>query len=80
MMAGDHAHQKPRAGAGIAEIERRLGLCSPPMPTPPTVQAPSGWRVDGGAEPTHRRGRAQHVLAFEKTLDARVPDGERRPG
>ena len=44
-MAADDAHHQPRAGAGIAEIERRRpGRHKPPMPTPRTTQRPSPSR------------------------------------
>ena len=76
-MAGDDAHEEPRAGAGIAEIDDVLRLYEAADPDAVDMPAPRRLAVDLGAERAHRLGGAQHVLALEQAADMGAPDGER---
>ena len=59
-------HHQPAAGAGIAEIERRLRLCE--SGDPDTVHRPGeiAGSLHPGAQRPHRLGGVEHVLAFEQ--------------
>ena len=46
------------------------------MPRPRARQAPSAAALDLGAQRAHRRGGAQHVLAFEQAVDLGLADGD----
>ena len=57
VIGADQPHGQPRAGAGIAEIERRPAASSrQPLPTPSTIHS-SPRLLDHGAHGPHRRRR-----------------------
>ena len=76
-MAGDDAHHQPRAGAGIAEIQRLGRLQQRAEPGAPDAPAarPDGAR---SCAPSWRQAcaGAQHVLALEQPFDLRLADRE----
>ena len=73
-VASYYSHHQPRAGAGIAEIEGLVGVCSAPMPLPRTRQAPYRPARSRRPAPAGLPG-AQHVVAFEQALDTGFAEG-----
>ena len=70
-MAADHPHHQPRAGAGVAEVEcvaRRKNRADAQAADSP---APLADPLDAGAERAASLACAQHVVAFEQSLDRR---------
>ena len=67
-MPSDDAHHQPRAGSGIAEIERLRRLPQAPWST--TLDFPDIAALFGGrAESGDGSGRIDHVLCFEKATN-----------
>ena len=75
-VAADDAHHQPRAGAGVAEIERfarrqnraEPGAANPPLAGPETL--------DDRAERLARLAGPEHVVALEQPLDLRFAAGQ----
>ena len=68
-MAADHAHHQPRAGAGVAEIERVARRENRADAEAADAPAPLADPLDAGAERAAGFAGAQHVVAFEQALD-----------
>ena len=74
--AGDRSHHQPAAGAGIAEIERRLRLGKPGDPDAMHRPGEIAGSFDLRAQRPHRLGGIENVLALEQ---ARNPGCDRPP-
>ena len=75
-VAADDPHHQPRAGAGVAEIERftRRQNRAEPGPANPPLTGPEP--LDRRAERLAGLSGPEHVVAFEQPLNARFPAGQ----
>ena len=74
-VAADHAHHQPRAGAGVAEVERSARRENRADAQAADAPAPLADPLDAGAERAAGLAGAQHVVAFEQALDRRFRRG-----
>src|SRR5271166_2756495 len=75
-MAADDAHHQPRAGAGVAEVERLARRQDRAEAGP--ANPPSAWPepLDCGAERLAGLSGPEHVVALEQPLDLRFAAGQ----
>ena len=71
-VAADDAHHQPRAGAGVAEIERFARREQRAEPGAPNLHRPGAEPLDRRAERLASLAGPQHVVALEQPFDLRL--------
>ncbi len=75
-MAADHAHHQPRAGAGVAEVKRRIERQNGADAQTLDAPAPFAEPLDARAEGAAGFAGVQNVVALQQTADFGCPTGQ----